>query len=33
VVRYDPVEVGAYLKANRKLPSHVTDRASVAKAG
>jgi len=33
VVRYDPVEVGAYLKANRRVPSHGAHRAAEAQAG
>ena len=33
VVRYDPAEVGAYLKANRRLPSHGAIRSSEAQAG
>lgn len=33
VVRYEPAEVSAYLKANRRVPSHATLRPSEAPAG
>ncbi len=33
VVRYEPAEVSAYLKANRRVPSHVAHPPSEAQAG